>query len=70
METGVNWKGETIFVSTSVGLARCETAGGVSREVLFARADEALYRAKQHGRNRVAQACAVANETLPQARAA
>ncbi|WP_019997145.1 GGDEF domain-containing protein [Aureimonas ureilytica] len=70
METGVNWKGETIFVSTSVGLAHCETADGISRETLFAMADEALYRAKQHGRNRVAQAGTVANDTPPQARAA
>ncbi len=66
METRMFWKGEAISVSTSVGLAHCEEPQGVSREAIFARADEALYLAKKRGRNRVAEA----SETLDRARAA
>lgn len=46
------WKGETIHMTTSVGVALA-TAGSIERDALLAEADEALYRAKGHGRNRV-----------------
>ena len=40
-------------VSLSIGIASLETANDLPLEALIARADEALYRAKQLGRNRV-----------------
>ncbi|WP_061975441.1 diguanylate cyclase [Aureimonas sp. AU20] len=56
----IRWKGETIIVSTSVGLAISDGAGTASRTALFAQADKALYLAKELGRNRVATASDVA----------
>jgi two-component system cell cycle response regulator len=44
----------TITVTASVGVAVFPAEGVGSVETLFGRADEALYRAKADGRNRVA----------------
>jgi diguanylate cyclase (GGDEF)-like protein len=46
-------RGRLLEVTVSVGLVYLPDATGVSIETLLARADEALYRAKALGRNRV-----------------
>ena len=43
---------KTLSVTVSIGVAARESRND-SREAVIAAADEALYRAKQHGRNRV-----------------
>ena len=43
-------------LSISLGLAEASPAAGYEEEALFKRADEALYRAKAEGRNRVVAA--------------
>ncbi len=50
--TSIPWNDEVISVSISTGLA-CATEPGESLQALLSRADEALYRAKAEGRNRV-----------------
>jgi len=45
---------DTVRVTASFGVA--ERAEGEARDAVIARADEAMYRAKQAGRNRVASA--------------
>lgn len=52
------------LVTVSVGVASVMPAKGLNRRTLFATADDALYRAKSSGRNRVA-AMPVAAATLP-----
>jgi diguanylate cyclase (GGDEF)-like protein len=61
LRNGVEWSsltlgesGETVRVTISVGLAAAHTEEGL--EALIARADAALYRAKENGRNRVEEA--------------
>ncbi len=49
----IDWRGEQIAVSTSVGVALASPRRSEGREALLARADAALYRAKRLGRNRV-----------------
>lgn len=49
----IDWRGERIAVSTSVGVALASPRRSEGREALLARADAALYRAKRLGRNRV-----------------
>jgi diguanylate cyclase (GGDEF)-like protein len=50
-ETPVPWESEEIPISVSAGVAAWES--GDTAETLLARADAALYRAKDAGRNRV-----------------
>ena len=45
-----------VFVTVSIGVATIETAEGEPKATLVTPADEALYRAKESGRNRVAVA--------------
>lgn len=49
----VRWRGETIAVTASVGVALAERAGTLDRERLVAEADAAAYEAKSRGRDRV-----------------
>jgi diguanylate cyclase (GGDEF)-like protein len=44
---------EAFSVTASLGVTSLEDTGGISVEVLLDRADQALYAAKQAGRNRV-----------------
>ena len=46
------WQGAAMAVTVSVGVAEVQ-AGGESVDALLERADQALYRAKSEGRNRV-----------------
>jgi len=55
----IPWDDESITVSISTGLA-CAVEPGETLQSLLSRADEALYRAKAEGRNRVV----VASEPL------
>lgn len=48
--------GRSVQVTASVGLVACEEGRGTDFESLYQRADQALYRAKAQGRDRVAQA--------------
>ena len=49
--------GQSLQVTVSIGLAGCAADRPVpTLDELLARADQALYRAKAHGRNRVEQA--------------
>jgi diguanylate cyclase (GGDEF)-like protein len=48
----VMWGWTPIALTTSIGVAVAD--GRDDLEALMRRADEALYRAKRHGRNRVA----------------
>ncbi|MEY4766170.1 MAG: hypothetical protein RI907_2843, partial [Pseudomonadota bacterium] len=50
--TSIPWNDEVISVSISTGLA-CAAEPGETLQSLLTRADEALYRAKAEGRNRV-----------------
>jgi two-component system cell cycle response regulator len=45
--------GHSLLLTTSIGVATFPSARVTSMEDLIARADEALYRAKAEGRNRV-----------------
>jgi len=49
----VNVNGEEILVTASLGLVSVEELANVRIELLFDQADQALYKAKQTGRNRV-----------------
>jgi diguanylate cyclase (GGDEF)-like protein len=44
---------EIVRVTLSAGVASCRTSGVTQADALLAAADEALYRAKSLGRNRV-----------------
>jgi diguanylate cyclase (GGDEF)-like protein len=48
----VHHKGEELGVTVSLGVA-CTAEEGLDPEVLLGAADQALYRAKANGRNRV-----------------
>lgn len=52
-DTDFKIEGQTLNVSASVGLATTEAEVVVTQDQLIGRADEALYRAKESGRNRV-----------------
>ncbi|MFW6155073.1 MAG: GGDEF domain-containing protein [Planctomycetota bacterium] len=49
----VGWEGFSLPFTVSLGIATTETPDGLDAEGLICRADAALYRAKQTGRNRV-----------------
>lgn len=51
----VEWEGASIVVTTSIGLCGSVPAPGSQLDDFLACADEALYRAKAEGRNRVAR---------------
>ncbi|MGQ0734946.1 MAG: diguanylate cyclase [Acidobacteriota bacterium] len=51
-DTTIPWAGETVRITASIGVAQA-AVGEISLQSLLARADKALYRAKQDGRNRV-----------------
>jgi diguanylate cyclase (GGDEF)-like protein len=63
----VIFEGEELSISCSIGMASAQS-GGVTADKLVARADDALYRAKRAGRNRVElftpQPGALTNENL------
>ncbi|MBP6599915.1 MAG: GGDEF domain-containing protein, partial [Giesbergeria sp.] len=48
-----DWQGQTIAVTVSVGIAGAGTSQQADGETLLQAADQALYRAKDKGRNRV-----------------
>jgi diguanylate cyclase (GGDEF)-like protein len=48
----ISWEENQLTVTISIGAAACEPHKGMAIERLLARADEALYQAKQSGRNR------------------
>jgi diguanylate cyclase (GGDEF)-like protein len=46
--------GQRLQITVSIGIAGCTSdVAAPSLDVLLARADQALYRAKAHGRNRI-----------------
>lgn len=49
---GLEWQGQMVSVSVSIGVAEYEM--GMTVEDLFVKADQAMYRAKETGKNRVA----------------
>lgn len=53
---------ENVFVTTSIGVACCDSQDDLRLEMLLNRADEALYQAKHQGRNRV---CVWGRKQLP-----
>jgi diguanylate cyclase (GGDEF)-like protein len=71
-ERPVPWSGEALTITASFGLAQT-VPGEVNVQALIARADQALYRAKDDGRNcvRIAAEAAmlVADESSRQNRA-
>jgi diguanylate cyclase (GGDEF)-like protein len=52
----IEWKGERLPITISIGVANNHTSGHATPEALFAAADNALYEAKLRGRNCVAGA--------------
>lgn len=62
-ETTIEYEGQAIEIRASVGLAEWVT--GETPEAWIARADRALYRAKEAGRDRVMEAMAIEDETEP-----
>ena len=64
-ETSVTWKGENVSTTASVGFAMA-LPQEVDATALLGRADAALYRAKDGGRNQVREAALPATATSPQ----
>ena len=61
-ETSVTWKGDTVSTTASVGVAMA-LPQEVDVIALIGRADAALYRAKDAGRNQVCEAALPATST-------
>ena len=51
--TPCDWRGQSIAVTTSIGVASYRPGMPADWEALLQAADKALYRAKDNGRNRV-----------------
>ncbi|MBB3950644.1 GGDEF domain-containing protein [Aureimonas jatrophae] len=64
-DTPVDWRGETIRVTASVGLAFAGAGAASRRDAVLALADVALYRAKADGRDRLV--ISTPDETAPPA---
>ena len=61
-QTTVVWNGETVSITASVGVA-VASVGELDARALIGRADTALYRAKNEGRNRVCVEAEPSDET-------
>jgi diguanylate cyclase (GGDEF)-like protein len=48
-----DYQGTSVDVTASIGVSACQSGDGQSWQALLNQADEALYRAKESGRNRV-----------------
>ncbi len=51
-KVSVEWTGQTVSITASIGIATADP-GELESKALVGRADDALYRAKRAGRNRV-----------------
>ncbi len=52
-ETEMLFDGQTVTLTISIGAASLDSQPGLSLEIILDRADQALYRAKENGRNQV-----------------
>ena len=51
-KVSVEWTGQTVSITASIGIATADP-GEIETKALVVRADDAIYRAKRAGRNRV-----------------